>query len=670
MDIANSISMRTWRFQRQLTILFSLAVLCFAVIGALLNSWMEGNRDKDNVLSQSKQITTSFARQSKLSLLYGTGENSLNEAKVMLDFPGVMSVAIYDVHGNSILQQGEKPNWVAPSTPVHETVMANETAQDWHFLAPVFTHIQDDQEISPFELNDIEPEYLGYIHLVMSKEELQTRQKETFISNLISTFLFSVALLGLLIWLTSQLTRPLNTLASLMKQAEDGESNVRATPHGPKEVLLMSRAFNKMMEVLEDRAKALDHQNNLLLKEIEEKEKAEMERVQLQQQLLQARKMEAIGHLTGGIAHDFNNILGSILGYTGLALDRFTDNGEGKLGKYLSEIKVAGERARDLVAQMLAFSRRAESSPQAIYIEPVINEVVNMLSSTFPSSIEIDQNFEKDIPVICIDPTKLHQIVMNLCINAKDAMKGQGQLILRVQQHNIASCKCTSCHVTIQGDFVELTVQDSGNGIDEKVLNQIFDPFFTTKEFGSGTGMGLSVVHGIVHESGGHIIVENAPNGGTLFRILFPTTKEVVDTGPPTSMRRQIQSEGHGHLLVVDDENSVANYYAELLRYRGYRVTVITDSLVALKYFEENSSTIDLVITDQTMPHLEGAEMATQMLSLQPELPIILCTGYSEKVDETQAKELHISAFFTKPVDAADLLNTVKQLLELPVVDS
>jgi signal transduction histidine kinase/ActR/RegA family two-component response regulator len=658
-------SPRYWGFQHQLTLSFTAAVMCFALIGAVWISWMEGKRDLQNILEQGVQITSSFARQSVLALLYGLGENALSQAEITLRFPSVKHVGIYTKDGQALLQRGSGSDWepeLAEPGPGFVALLAHETPQTWHFIAPVYSQAKEEEPLSPFELNRPDPEYLGFVQVVVSKAGLHSIKKKKFLDILVSTFIFALVTLALLLWLTSRLTKPLNNLAQLMKRAENGEPAVRADPYGPREVINMSRAFNKMMSVLEERAKRLDGQNNILLQEIKERRQAEEEREQLQKQLLQARKMEAIGQLTGGIAHDFNNILASILGFTELALHRFANPNEGKLFDYLTEVHRAGERARDLVAQMMAFSRGNSGSPQLLDTKPLVKEVVKMLSSILPTSIQVATKFDKSMPAIKIDPVQLQQVVLNLCINARDAMHGKGQLTIQGQRTTVLKRVCASCHEKVTGEFLELIVEDSGTGIEEGLLNSIFDPFFTTKDVGSGTGMGLSVVHGIVHKHGGHIDVETKIGQGAKFRLLFPVKDCAKKTGPSDETELEIPRQfGRGHILVVDDEPAITVFLEELLNGHGYHVSAFTDAQAALAYFESEPDAVDLVITDQTMPNLTGSELATNILSIRADMPIILCTGYSEQIDAARTKELNIRSFFTKPINTGELLAVVKQ---------
>jgi len=402
------------------------------------------------------------------------------------------------------------------------------------------------------------------------------------------------------------------------------------------------------------------------------------ERHQLNRQLQQAQKMEAIGQLTGGIAHDFNNILASILGFTSLALQRFVRDDQAELREYLNEVTQAGERARDLVSQLLAFSRTSSNNASLLQIPPVIKEVTKLLQATLPSSIELSGQIDADVPAVMMDMVQLQQVLMNMCINARDAIGDKGHIEIRVRRvysnsdHSngpndiLLRHICDACHNEIEAaDYIELSVQDTGSGISDDKLNQIFEPFFTTKEVGKGTGMGLSMVHGIIHQHGGHILVDTQSGVGTTFRLLLPVAEDVPNHKPDIKLETSIITEGlnNARILIVDDEESVARFIGDLLESRDGRVTVMTNSQAALDLFNQNPTEFDLIITDQTMPGLTGVELAQEILALRPEQPVMLCTGYSEHVDEEKAKALGIRGYLNKPMEVNTLLNMVQTLI-------
>ena len=393
---------------------------------------------------------------------------------------------------------------------------------------------------------------------------------------------------------------------------------------------------------------------------------AAAEREKLQSQLLQAQKMESIGHLTGGIAHDFNNILGAILGYAELLKQMGMSNApEERNQKYVREILVAANRAKELIAQMLIFSRLTPESMEGeapvTLLQPVVKEVVHLLRSSIPSTIEINYHIDNQSLSARIHPVQMHQILLNLGINARDAIDEYGRIDISISQRTTSGI-CNACHQPFSGDFVELSVSDNGRGIESHAQSKIFDPFFTTKEVGKGTGMGLSVVHGIVHAAGGHIVVESAVGKGTVMRILLPQLKPAADeeSTPLHNGALETASLLSGlRILVVDDEQSMASMLHELLSIRGAQVTSHVHPAAALAEFERNPSQFDLVVTDETMPELSGIDMAKAMLQLKPGLPIILCTGYSHRANAEIAREHGIADFMFKPLEPRDLLHRI-----------
>lgn len=404
-----------------------------------------------------------------------------------------------------------------------------------------------------------------------------------------------------------------------------------------------------------------------LVTDITERKIAEEEKVQLQLQMQQMQKMEAVGRLTAGIAHDFNNILGSIIGYTGLLLTRFTPDKQGKPAEYLREVYEAGVRAKELVAQMLAFSQSSSGEYKPYQFAPLLKEAVKLLQSTLPASVEIHTHIDDDIPAVVSDPVQLHQIIINLCLNAKEAMASRGRIDIHLHWARGIDRVCASCHGQVQGDFVELAVIDTGHGIDSDVMTRMFDPFFSTNEPGQSSGMGLSVVHGITHDHGGHIEVESASGTGSTFRLLLPVAEITSEMTIDEQIAESSWVDGKSNdqrILIIDDDKSMAGFIKELLKNRGYQVTVKTNNSSVLNTFRDDPDAFDLLVLDQTMPGMSGVELALALLSIRPELPIILCTGFSDEVDEEHAMELGIQAYLGKPFSGGALLRKMEELLQ------
>ena len=405
--------------------------------------------------------------------------------------------------------------------------------------------------------------------------------------------------------------------------------------------------------------------------DITEQRKAELDREQLQHQLLQTQKMEAIGQLTGGIAHDFNNILASILGYTELAVDKYAQPGTGKLAEYLQHVMKSAERARELVAQMRAFSRGDDSHTENINPVAAIHEAVNMLRSIIPASIQMDTEFDEDLPEIVANAVELNQVIMNLAINSRDALDNQGKISIWTKKRKVDD-HCDSCHENVHGQFIEIGIEDNGSGIESDLISHIFEPFFTTKDVGKGTGMGLSMVHGIIHSWRGHILVDSSPETGTTIRLLIPAADKKSKTGtsissiskkPITKKANKMSTECH-NIMVVDDEVSIGNFMEELLEMHHFCVDYFSDPKQALTKFRQNPDQYDLIITDQSMPGITGLQLIQQIAILHPDIPVILCTGHSEQIDENIVVQKTANICLQKPLDTKQLILSINDLIE------
>jgi signal transduction histidine kinase/ActR/RegA family two-component response regulator len=383
-------------------------------------------------------------------------------------------------------------------------------------------------------------------------------------------------------------------------------------------------------------------------------------RTRLEQELMQAQKMEAIGTLAGGIAHDFNNILGAILGYADLALEDCPPGSQ--VARDLEEVIQAGNRARDLVKQILAFSRQAETDKIPLQPSIIVKEIIKLLRSSLPTTIDIQQNIVQDTGLILADPTQIHQILMNLCTNAYHAMEETGGILsISIKMKVLSQEDLVSVPHVQPGNFVHLSVKDSGEGITPEIQEKIFDPYFTTKKTGKGTGMGLAIVHGIVKSCGGYITCRSRIGEGTVFDIFLPSIEEhaVPETRP-----FELIPVGTERILFIDDESMLATMGQAMLERLGYSVTVQTSSLEALSTFKNQPNAFDLVITDQTMPGMTGADLAREMLQIRPNLPIILCTGYSNLISEEKAKSLGIKGFALKPLARKDIAGIIRKVLD------
>ncbi|MCJ7494829.1 MAG: ATP-binding protein [Deltaproteobacteria bacterium] len=400
----------------------------------------------------------------------------------------------------------------------------------------------------------------------------------------------------------------------------------------------------------------------LIGKDITEKKKAEEERAALQEQLRQAQKMEAIGTLAGGIAHDFNNILAGILGYAELASLDIPEGSEAKIN--LQQSIKSTNRAKDLVQQILAFSRQSKQERKPLDIRPIIKEALKLLRASLPSTIEIRQNIEADWGAIEADPTQIHQVLMNLCTNAAHAMSEDGG-VLEVSLTKFDMDAGTSgVNSEIEpGPYLKLRVSDTGSGMPPEILSRIFDPYFTTKETGKGTGLGLAVVHGIVKSHRGAITVSSEPGKGTTFDIYFPRD-DIIQAPSELERIEPLPLGGRERVLFVDDEKAIVDIGQKLLERLGYEVVGRTSSVEALELFRAKPESFDLVITDMTMPNMTGDKLARELMGIRPGIPVILCTGFSERITEEKAKLLGIREFVLKPLVMKDLAKSMRRALD------
>jgi PAS domain S-box-containing protein len=384
------------------------------------------------------------------------------------------------------------------------------------------------------------------------------------------------------------------------------------------------------------------------------------ERKRMEEALLQSQKMEAIGTLAGGIAHDFNNILGAILGYAQLAQHNSSE--KQKVQEYIDNIYLAGERAKGLVQQILAFSRQSKTEKIPVDIGLVIKEALKLLRASSPSTIEMCQNVKSNLGTVLADQTQIHQIVMNLCMNAFHAMEKEGgQLDIDLTPVEINTDDSKVYEDIIPGRYLKLTVADTGHGMDAKTISNIFEPYFTTKETGEGTGLGLAMVHGIVKNHGGNIKAYSEPGIGTSFHVLFP----LIENGKEKKEEAlHPLSKGNENILFIDDEEFLIDIGKGLLESLGYKVETRTSPYDALEAFRAQADKYDMVITDMTMPKMTGEKLASEIKKIRPDIPIILCTGYSSRITPINVAKMGISDILMKPLTLHTLANTVRKVLD------
>ncbi len=383
------------------------------------------------------------------------------------------------------------------------------------------------------------------------------------------------------------------------------------------------------------------------------------ERKLLESRLLQAQKMEAIGTLAGGIAHDFNNILAAIMGYTEITKNKLK---QAELHRHLEQVLNACERARNLVSQILTFSRQQDKEMKPVDMVPLVKEALQLLRAAIPTTVEIRLRISPKVRAVLADPTQIHQVMVNLCTNAAHSMRHKGGVLGIGLDHREVTAWNKDLYPDLRpGPYVELTISDTGTGIEQAIIHRIFDPFFTTKDTGEGTGLGLSVVYGIVKEHGGTITVQSEPGAGSMFRVCLPATEPEGKLKADSS--EAIPGDGE-RILFVDDEEIISEIGKEILEELSYRVISTTSSTKALEIFRAHPHRFELIITDMTMPGMTGLDLAREILGIQPDIPMILCTGFNEFIHEEDVRELGIKALLLKPFSVKDFAAVIRRVLD------
>jgi signal transduction histidine kinase len=410
--------------------------------------------------------------------------------------------------------------------------------------------------------------------------------------------------------------------------------------------------------VTDDKGKTIAHVASH--RDITELKKEEREKAEMQKRLFRSEKLETIGILAGGIAHDFNNILTPIIGYTDMVLSRLSSHDP--ITEDLEEILSGANRAKDLVRQILTFSQQMEMEKKPIRLQQVVEEALKLLRPIIPSTIEILKEIDVNCPMVMADSSQIHEVIVNLCTNAYQAMAdGGGQITFELKAFHSDDGDDSRSHPILQeGEYVRLTVSDTGPGMTEEIKDHIFEPFFTTKKSEKGSGLGLSVVHGIIQSNGGEITVSSEPGKGAAFHVYLPVTKEIAKP-----QRKQIDSfpRGHETILLIDDETSVLELLRKILNQLGYTVDARGSSVDALEAFCKQPDKYDLILTDLTMPKMTGLDLAEEIRKTHPEFPIVLLTGYGNTISENVLKK-NVSTIIGKPIDIRNLAGTLRAVLD------
>ena len=502
--------------------------------------------------------------------------------------------------------------------------------------------------------------------LVVKVDESEIQAPARRLKLFLSLVFLSVLITGsaLAYWMTKSITAPIRALTKIAQRAHSGNLDVRVPFRGNDEVGILSGSFNSLLDKIaewrRDLEATVEKRTAELKIEIAERKQAEVSLKSQTEQLIHAQKMEAVGTLAGGIAHDFNNILLVITGYCELLLMslRTTDQHYASV----QVIQKAAFRAADLVKQMLTFSRASETNPAPMKLNLQIEDEVSLLDRTIPKTIEIRMDLDPELKMINADSTQIDQIVLNLAINARDAMPEGGALTLRARNVTLDEDYCSRNLEVSPGEYVELSVSDTGTGMEKSIQERIFEPFFTTKDPGSGTGLGLSMVFGIVKAHGGHITCHSQPGAGTTFSVYFPVAEEVQEA--KDGLIKKPDHTGNETILIVDDEEMIRKFAGEMLEIIGYTVITAENGLKALEIYSQQAETIDLVILDLNMPIMNGIECLEAMAAVNPGLKALIATGYWVDSETKERLAKHAKGLISKPFKTDEFLRLIRKILD------
>jgi signal transduction histidine kinase len=499
---------------------------------------------------------------------------------------------------------------------------------------------QFEKELALSDQNDL----LGFICIGLSKAGMQNQLSLLFMRNLAMAALFLIVGLFTTFLIARQITQPLKRLTQAAITSGTAGVFHKLPVESPNEIGELAAAFNELSTALDKR---------------------DLEKQLLEEKLWQAQKMEAIGTLAGGIAHDFNNIIGIISGFSEIALTAAPPDTSTRFKDCIKEVFNAAGRAKDLVNQILTFSRKGAIIRKPLQISLVIKEALKMLRASLPSTIELKQNIPNDLPPVIADPTQIYQILMNLCTNAGHALRDNGGILeVSLGLIHFGPGEILPHPDLSEGAYQKLTVRDTGHGMTREVIERIFEPFYTTKGPGEGTGMGLSVVHGIVKGHEGVILVQSEPGKGTSFDIFLPSMASDLE---PEIFQDTRPESGIEHILLVDDEASLTDLGVQMLSSYGYHVSTAANGLDALAVFKKDPEDFDLVITDMTMPKMTGLDLSHNIRQLREDIPIILCTGYTETVRMETAKAIGIRKLVNKPILWNELAGVIRKIIDSPI---
>ncbi len=613
---------------------------------------------KDKLIMNGKLLAGILAYNSRLGVFSENEELLKDSVEGIFRQKGILEVSVFNLEGELLKKQ--ERHGIRPPIGSDESVKGDEGSinklfeklmapgssfylegtDKFEFWSPVISGVGYSKEESLYLEDDPlhrEERVIGFVGITVDKKMHNKRLKTLLFKGIMIGIIFLIMGSVIIYLVIKGMTKPLNRLTEGVKALGMGGVVDKIPVETKDQIGKLAKAFNNMSESLKRR---------------------EAEKQQLEEQLRHSQKMEAIGTLAGGIAHDFNNILGSILLNTEMAFDDAPENSEARYS--LEQVLKGIHRAKQLIEQILTFSRGAGGKRKLLKIDVIVKETLKMLRAMIPSTIEIRQDVHTDVGTVVADPTQIQQLVMNLCSNAAHAMNANGG-ILKVKLMDIDLHEPPSGSNLCPGSYVKLTISDTGYGISPEIKERIFDPFFTTKKPGEGTGLGLSVVHGIVVNHDGTITVDSKPGKETTFQIFFPRVDGIVTSKQEKARPLPM---GNERILLVDDEEPIVDAGRRILERLGYKLTVATSSIEALELFRANADHFDLVIADYAMPQMRGTDLAKKILRIRADITVILFTGSSESITPERIESTGIRELITKPVNRRQMAECVRRLLD------
>lgn len=612
------------------------------------------------LMQQGSVLAGILASSSRLGVFSEDRDELLGPVAGVFEQKAVDHVVVYSRRGEPLISLKRKKTGVSEedrkpeasskidavmqsleSTPCAATHL--ETNEGWEFWRPVVAgsaHTSPDLLFFEEDRKDAPGEVIGCVKVAFARRSLEEPLQRLFYKSAVVWGIFLLMGACLTFWMAGRLMQPLRRLTDGVQRLGKGEAALPVMVSSRDEIGRLARSFNEMTASLETR---------------------ESEKRELESRLMQRQKMEAVGTLAGGIAHDFNNVLAAVMGYLELALGAVAPDSD--VSHNIDGAILAAKRGRSLIKQILLFSHRQQEDVVPVQMEELAEECLDMVRTTVPAGVRIDFRVKGAMADVIADPTQILQVLLNLTTNAAHAMPDGGVLGVELDSLDLDGRAAGKELDLKAGGYVRLTVSDTGHGIDPEILDKIFDPYFTTREKGKGSGLGLAVVHGIVKRHGGAIQVKSERGKGSVFEVYFPSVPRGPEETEPLSGASS-DTGRHARILFVDDEAVIVETARKLLVRLGFEVTAFYDPVEALERFEADPEAFDLVITDVAMPNLYGDILAAMMRDVRPDLPIVLCTGYTERMTAEKAAAMGLGVrMVMKPLTSADFERIIEEVL-------